>query len=147
MLSTSCQRSTSFTVNWTNKARNNRCERDTKFSKSLPEKIRCPAWPWNWRHYDGPKRREPFTQWHGVTCQNTGFLIACCLRSVFVALEPIHNGIHHNRSYQTQRLASSLISSKQTVLRVHMLWIPSSGMLDTHSRFNPLNTELNPICQ
>jgi len=135
MLSTTCQRSASFTVNWKNKAHNNRPEFETKLSKSPPKKIRRPAWPWKWSHYDDPKRREPLIQWQGITSQNGGYLITRCLRSVFVALEAIHNGIHHNRFYQTQRLASSLISFKQRALRVHILWIPSSGMLHPCNRF------------
>lgn len=142
MLSTLCQRPASFTVNWKNKARNNTRECETKLLKSPPKKIRRPAWPWKWSHYDDPKRREPFIQWQGITSQNRGYLITRCLRSVFVALEATHNGIHHNRFYQTQRLASSLISVKQTVLRVHILWIPSSGMLHTYSRFKGRSLKL-----
>jgi len=97
------------------------------------KKNRRHSWPWIWSQYDDPKRREALIQWQGVTPQNTGFLITCGLRSVFVALEAIHNGIHHNRFYQKQRSASSLISFKQTVLCVYILRAPSSGTLDTYS--------------
>jgi hypothetical protein len=143
MLSTSCQRSTSCMVNCKNKVCNNIRECDTNLSIPPPKKKnRRPAWPCIWSHNDGPKRRKPFIQWHGVTSQNTGFIITCCLRSVFVALDAIHNGIHHNRFYQTQRLASSLISSKQTVLPVYILWIPSSGMLDTYRRWKGRSLKL-----
>ena len=47
-------------------------------------------------------RREPFIQLQGVTSQNTGFPITCCLRSMLVALKQFITGyttidsIRHN---------------------------------------------------
>jgi hypothetical protein len=45
----------------------------------------CASWPVQWTHYVPSKHKEPFTQWHNITSQNTGTLNYATVKACVVS--------------------------------------------------------------